>query len=195
MLIACREQQRRRGSGRGNPSLAPATADLPEKRDQHHHHRENRYFFPHREQEGPVVKLAGRVTAARTMGKASFLDLTDATGRIQLFTVDGIDSESFFDKGGDVRQRIGRHEAYFAYVREEALPVFAAECAYTHRELYAARRDDYSQDLQRKLAPGFELTAVEYRALWDEVGAWKTLLYKPEQINTRANNSFIGLGL
>jgi hypothetical protein len=56
---------------------------------------------------------------------------------------------------------------------EHALPIFAAECAYTHRELYAARRDDYSDDLQRKMAPGFELGAVEYRALWDEVAAWR----------------------
>lgn len=37
------------------------------------------------EGEGPVVKLAGRITAIRVMGKASFLDLTDATGRIQLY--------------------------------------------------------------------------------------------------------------
>jgi aspartyl-tRNA(Asn)/glutamyl-tRNA(Gln) amidotransferase subunit A len=56
---------------------------------------------------------------------------------------------------------------------EHALPIFAAECAYTHRELFAARRDEYSPDLQRKMAPGFELTAVEYRALWDEVEAWR----------------------
>ena len=35
------------------------------------------------------------------------------TGRIQLFTVDGIDSESFFDRGGVAQRRIGRHEAYF----------------------------------------------------------------------------------
>jgi len=53
---------------------------------------------------------------------AEFID----TGRIQLFTVDGVDSESFFDKRGGARHRIGRHEAYFAYVREEALPLFAA---------------------------------------------------------------------
>ena len=52
---------------------------------------------------------------------------------------------------------------------EHALPIFAAECAYTHRELYPARRDEYSPDLQRKLEPGFELPAVTYRALWDEV--------------------------
>lgn len=53
---------------------------------------------------------------------AEFID----TGRIQLFTVDGIDSESFFDRRGDVQHRIGRHEAYFTYLREEALPLFAA---------------------------------------------------------------------
>jgi aspartyl-tRNA(Asn)/glutamyl-tRNA(Gln) amidotransferase subunit A len=56
---------------------------------------------------------------------------------------------------------------------EHALPIFAAECANTHRELYPARRDEYSPDLQRKMTPGFELTAVEFRALWDEVAAWR----------------------
>ena len=56
---------------------------------------------------------------------------------------------------------------------EHALPVFGAECAYTHRELYPARRDDYSPDLQRKMEAGFELDAVTYRALWDEVTAWR----------------------
>jgi esterase/lipase superfamily enzyme len=43
-------------------------------------------------------------------------------GRIQLFTVDGIDSESFFAKDSDNGHRIARHEAYFRYVRHEALP-------------------------------------------------------------------------
>ena len=52
---------------------------------------------------------------------------------------------------------------------EHALPIFAAECAYTHRELYPERRDEYSPDLQRKMDAGFELPAVTYRALWDEV--------------------------
>src|SRR5919107_815840 len=33
---------------------------------------------------GPV-SLAGRVTAQRIMGKAAFLDLSDETGRIQLY--------------------------------------------------------------------------------------------------------------
>lgn len=49
---------------------------------------------------------------------AEFID----TGRIQIFTVDGIDSESFFNKGADHAGRIARHEAYFRYVRDEALP-------------------------------------------------------------------------
>ena len=40
------------------------------------------------------------------------------------------------------------------------------------RALRGAARD-YSPDLQRKMAPGFELTAVTYRALWDEVDAWR----------------------
>ena len=56
---------------------------------------------------------------------------------------------------------------------EHALPIFAAECAFVHRDLYAERRDEYSPDLQRKLAPGFELPAVAYRALWAEVEAWR----------------------
>lgn len=49
---------------------------------------------------------------------AEFID----TGRIQLFTLDGIDSESFFNKGADHGGRIGRHEAYFRHVVSEALP-------------------------------------------------------------------------
>ncbi|HET6173354.1 MAG TPA: amidase [Gaiellales bacterium] len=56
---------------------------------------------------------------------------------------------------------------------EHALPIFAAECAYIHRDLFSERRDEYSDDLKFKLAPGFELPAVAYRALWDEVGAWR----------------------
>lgn len=35
--------------------------------------------------EGNVERLAGRLTAHRDMGRSHFLDLTDATGRIQLF--------------------------------------------------------------------------------------------------------------
>ncbi len=35
--------------------------------------------------DGHTVFLAGRVTSLRLMGKAAFLDLTDATGRIQIY--------------------------------------------------------------------------------------------------------------
>ncbi len=35
--------------------------------------------------EGHTVFLAGRITSLRLMGKAAFLDLTDSTGRIQLY--------------------------------------------------------------------------------------------------------------
>lgn len=54
-------------------------------------------------------------------GVASLAEFVD-TGRVQLFTLDGIDSESFFNKQADFAGRIARHEAYFAYVREQALP-------------------------------------------------------------------------
>ncbi|HUV55854.1 MAG TPA: lysine--tRNA ligase [Dehalococcoidales bacterium] len=35
--------------------------------------------------EPPVVNLAGRIMASRVMGKASFMDLQDSSGRIQLY--------------------------------------------------------------------------------------------------------------
>lgn len=57
-------------------------------------------------------------------GVASLSEFID-DGRIQIFTVDGIDSDSFFNKGSDHAGRIARHEAYFRYVRNEALPEFA----------------------------------------------------------------------
>lgn len=53
-------------------------------------------------------------------GVGALAELID-NGRIQLFTVDGVDGETFFNKGGDNGGRIARHEAYFRYVRDEAL--------------------------------------------------------------------------
>jgi esterase/lipase superfamily enzyme len=58
-------------------------------------------------------------------GVASLSEFID-TGRIQLFTLDGIDSESFFNKGSDFAGRIARHEHFFDYVRTEALPEIEA---------------------------------------------------------------------
>ena len=77
---------------------------------------------------------------------------------------------------------MGRLEASGAHCEEaalppweHALPIFAAECAYTHRELYAERRDEYSarppgqararlraarRDLPRALGRGRRLAAA-----------------------------------
>ncbi|HTV68302.1 MAG TPA: hypothetical protein VMF90_07175 [Rhizobiaceae bacterium] len=43
-------------------------------------------------------------------------------GEVQIFTVDSIDGETFTNRGGNPEQRIARHEAWFRYIREEALP-------------------------------------------------------------------------
>ncbi|MBX3579752.1 MAG: esterase family protein [Rhizobiaceae bacterium] len=47
-------------------------------------------------------------------------------GEVQVFTLDGIDWETFTNRGGDPAARIARHEAFFAYIREEALPAMQA---------------------------------------------------------------------
>ena len=43
-------------------------------------------------------------------------------GKIQLWTVDGIDWETFFSTGWDNHSRIERHEAYFNYINDELIP-------------------------------------------------------------------------
>ncbi len=50
---------------------------------------------------------------------ADFLD----GGRIQLFVVDTVDSESWSPKDGDKARRAERQEQYFRYITEEALPL------------------------------------------------------------------------
>ena len=53
--------------------------------------------------DGHTVFLAGRVTSLRLMGKAAFLDITDATGRIQLYLRrDEIGDELY----GDIQHRM-----------------------------------------------------------------------------------------
>ncbi|WP_454816298.1 esterase family protein [Labrys neptuniae] len=54
-------------------------------------------------------------------GIAALADRIEA-GELQVWTVDGIDGESFFAEHGDLQHRVGRHEAYFRYVRHELLP-------------------------------------------------------------------------
>ncbi len=50
--------------------------------------------------EGKEVSVAGRIIGWRDMGKASFLDLQDATGKIQLYIkIDGIGEENYTEFG------------------------------------------------------------------------------------------------
>jgi len=80
--------------------------------------------------EGKKVRLAGRITAHRNMGKSQFLDLSDITGRIQIFVslkefspeqgeifglIDigdflGVEGESFLTRTGEPTLRVERFE-------------------------------------------------------------------------------------
>jgi esterase/lipase superfamily enzyme len=76
---------------------------------------------------------------------AALADFIEA-GRIQVWTLDGIDDESFFGKDPDMQQRIGRHEAYFRYSRDEAFPeltagVIALSGVYSTRDFFGAALD------------------------------------------------------
>jgi lysyl-tRNA synthetase class 2 len=53
--------------------------------------------------ENQTVRVAGRITTIRLMGKAAFVDLTDATGRIQLYVRRDEIGEELFE---DVRHRL-----------------------------------------------------------------------------------------
>jgi len=43
-------------------------------------------------------------------------------GKIQIWTIDGIDWETFFSTDWDNNRKIARHEAYFNYINEEIIP-------------------------------------------------------------------------
>lgn len=52
--------------------------------------------LPPHSRTGTVVRLAGRITALRRMGKAAFADLRDRFGRLQLYaSADGLGPEAF----------------------------------------------------------------------------------------------------
>lgn len=73
----------------------------------------------------PVVVFPtsqGRFYQFEDSGAVAALSEFIDTGRIQLWTLDGIDSETFFARDESLETRIERHEAFFRYVREEALP-------------------------------------------------------------------------
>ena len=72
----------------------------------------------------PVVMFPtsrGRFFQYEDTGTIAALSEFIDSGSIQVWTLDGIDSETFFSHDHDLQHRIGRHEAYFRYVRDEAL--------------------------------------------------------------------------
>src|SRR3982074_3175622 len=94
--------------------------------------------------EGKQVRVAGRITAHRNMGKSQFLDLSDISGRIQIFVnlkefspdeaeifqlLDlgdflGVEGECFVTKTGEPTVRVGRFQ-----VRTKAPRSFPAKVA------------------------------------------------------------------
>jgi aspartyl-tRNA(Asn)/glutamyl-tRNA(Gln) amidotransferase subunit A len=62
------------------------------------------------------------------------------------------------------------------------IPFHLAEFAFTHHKLFSERPDDYSPSCAAMLRRGLEVSAVQYRALADELARWRelceqTLLY------------------
>lgn len=60
---------------------------------------------------GLVAHLQGRIDA----------------GHLQLWCVDSVDSESFYDTGKPAAERARRHVAYERYIRDEVVPAIVAE--------------------------------------------------------------------
>ena len=88
----------------------------------------------------PVIMFPtsqGRFYQYEDTGTIAVLSDFIESGRIQIWTLDSVDSDTFFNRGGDLMNRIERHEAYFRYVRNEALPeiVEAAKLSNGNREL------------------------------------------------------------
>ena len=73
----------------------------------------------------PVVMFPtsnGRFFQYEDTGSIGALGAFIDAGKIQVWTLDGIDGETFFARHGDPQHAIERHEAYFRYVRDEMLP-------------------------------------------------------------------------
>ena len=78
----------------------------------------------------PVVVFptsGGRFFQYEDSGAVAALSEFIDDGRIQIFTLDGIDRETFLSKDPDLQARIARHDAYFRYVSEEAFPDLVRE--------------------------------------------------------------------
>ena len=67
----------------------------------------------------------GRFWEYETLGVvASLADKVDA-GRLQLYCIEGLASETFYDKGRNPTDRIRRHAAFEEYILNEVLPLMA----------------------------------------------------------------------
>lgn len=73
------------------------------------------------EYEGKTVRLAGRIMARRDMGKASFLDLRDSSGRIQIYVKINLIGEEAYEemKKWDIGDIIGVQGEVFRTRRGE----------------------------------------------------------------------------
>lgn len=89
-------------------------------------------------ESGPEVSVAGRMTAARHMGKLSFLDLRDGTGRIQVsFRSDMLSPEMFqFVRDLDIGDFIGVRGKLFR-TRTSEITVQALSCTLLSKALHS----------------------------------------------------------
>ena len=96
-----------------------------------YHQHESRHLG--RSMEYKVYGHAGRPLVVFPTSNGRFFQFEDSgmigtlqgyidAGRVQVWTLDGIDWESFFADDGDFGRRIERHEAYFRYVHDEFFP-------------------------------------------------------------------------
>jgi esterase/lipase superfamily enzyme len=96
-----------------------------------YHNRESRHLG--RPMEYKVYGHGGRPVVVFPTSNGRFYQYEDSgmidelrgfidAGQIQIWTVDGIDWETFFSKDDNFSNRIERHEAYFRYIRDEIMP-------------------------------------------------------------------------
>lgn len=125
--------------------------------------------------EGAALRLAGRITAHRDMGKSQFLDLSDATGRMQIFLhakeigdeqyaifkhLDlgdfvGVEGEAFTTRTGEPTLRVKRFEVLAKSLRP--LPdkwhgVQDTEIKYRQRYLDLIANPESREVFQKRIA-------------------------------------------
>lgn len=84
------------------------------------------------ELEGKTVRIAGRMMSRRVMGKASFMDLLDSTGRLQVYVRrDDVGEEDYADfKKWDIGDILGWRAPFFAprRARSPSIPPISCCC-------------------------------------------------------------------